>query len=81
MTAVARELVGFIWAVAIHIEGAQSHQATPTAPGRAPRGEDRPAARLCSKSPDAADPAARRIYVLKPFKPTQASKASKKASP
>jgi transposase len=81
VTAVARELVGFIWAVAIHIEGAQSHLATPTAPGRAPRGEDRPAARLCSKSPDAADPATKRIYVLKPFKPTQARKASRKASP
>lgn len=81
MTAVARELVGFVWAVANHVERAQSHHQTiATATGHAPRGEDRLGARFCSKSLDAAHPATKRIYVLKTSKTLQAKTAPKKTT-
>ena len=80
VTAVARELVGFVWAAAIQIEGEQSHQATPPAPGRAPVGEDRPAARLCTKPSGHAPSTAKRVYVLKPAATFRAKPRSKKVS-
>jgi transposase len=80
VTAVARELVGFVWAVAIQIEGGKAHQATPPATGRAPQGEDRPAARLISKSPQAAPPAAKRVYVLNPAKTLRVKRTPKKTA-
>ena len=63
VTAIARELVGFVWAAAGRVEGGKDPRpATPPAPGRAPRGGDRPGAAL----PSQAGTAAVRIYRLQP---------------
>ena len=78
VTAVARELVGFVWAVAIQIEGKQTHQATPPATRRAPEGEGRPVARLGSKSPAEATPTSKRIYILKPATTLRAKTGAKR---
>ena len=80
VTAVARELIGFVWAVALQVEGKGTRPATPAAPGRAPVGEDRPVARPCPKSPGADNPTATRIYVLQPSKSLQARRAPKKVT-
>ena len=76
VTAIARELVGFVWAAACLVEGKKdTSPATPPASGRAPRGGDRPVAPVPSKKPAKAA----RIYRLKPEKTFPARSGLKKA--
>lgn len=66
VSAVARELVGFVWAVAREVEGGGSSPATPSAGRRAPGGEDRPPAALPSSSAKGSSGRVTRVYRLKP---------------